>query len=71
MQLYPICDDKAFAVANTSTTWQIVTVQAQCDLAAFDSGLHESYIKLMEESQKFTLNYNAFISQYQRIIKKK
>ncbi|MFM7983433.1 MAG: hypothetical protein ACKPKO_29325, partial [Candidatus Fonsibacter sp.] len=32
-----------------------------------DSGLNESYIKLLEEGKKLTLNYNTFISQYQTI----
>ena len=58
----------AFTNANTSTTWQIQNVQAKCDIVSLDSGLNESYIKLLEEGKKLTLNYNTFISQYQSII---
>ena len=53
---------------NTSTTWQIQNVQAKCDIIALDSGLNESYMKLLEEGKKLTLNYNAVISQYKSII---
>ena len=58
----------AFTNANTSTTWQIQNVQVKCDIVSLDSGLNESYIKLLEEGKKLTLNYNTFISQYQSII---
>ena len=37
----------AFTNANTSTTWQIQNVQIKCDLVLLDSGLNESYIKLL------------------------
>ena len=57
-----------FTNVNTSTTWQIQHVQVQCDLFTLDSGLNESYIKLLGECKKFTLNYNTFVSQYQPII---
>ena len=58
----------AFTNPNTSTTWQIQNVQVKCDLVTLDSGLNESYIKLLEEGKKHTLNCNTFISQYQSII---
>ena len=54
--------------ANTSTTWQIQNVQIKSDIVSLISGLNESYIKLLEEGKKLTLNYNTFISQYQSII---
>ena len=41
-----------FTVVNTSISWQIQNVQPKCDLLALDSGLHESYIKLLEEEGK-------------------
>ena len=40
-----------FTNAATSTTWQIHNVQAKCDIIALDSGLNESYIKLLEEGK--------------------
>ena len=58
----------AFTNANTSTTWQIQNVQVKCDIVSLDSGLNESYIKLLEEGKKLTLNYHTFMSQYQTII---
>ena len=58
----------AFTNAETSTTWQIQNVQAKCDLVTLDSSLNESYIKLLEEGKKLTLNYHTFMSQYQTII---
>ena len=44
--------NEGFTVVNTSITWQIQNVQAKCDLVALDSGLRESYIKLVEEEGK-------------------
>ena len=41
-----------FTVVNTSISWQIQNVQAKCDLVTLDSGLHESYVKLLEEEGK-------------------
>ena len=38
-----------FTAVNTSISWQIQNVQAKCDLVTLDSGLHESYVKLLEE----------------------
>ena len=38
----------AFTNANTSTTWQIQNVQIKCAIVSLDSGLHESYIKLLK-----------------------
>ena len=58
---------QGFAVANTATTWQIMNVQAKCDLATLERGLKEPNIKLLEEGKKLTLNYNTIISQYQTI----
>ena len=58
----------AFTNANTSTTWQIQNVQIKSDIVSLISGLNESYIKLLEDGNKLTLNYNTFISQYQSII---
>ena len=54
----------AFTNAITSTTWQIQKVQVKSDLVSLDSGVNESYIKLLKEGKKLTLNYNTFISQY-------
>jgi hypothetical protein len=54
----------AFTNPNTSTTWQIQNVQVKCVLVTLDSGLNESYIKLLEEDKQLTLKYNTFISQY-------
>ncbi|MFM7989000.1 MAG: hypothetical protein ACKPKO_57775, partial [Candidatus Fonsibacter sp.] len=48
-------------------TWSILNVQVKCDLVTLDSGLNDSYIKLLQEGKKLTLNYNTFISQYQTI----
>ncbi|MFM7987074.1 MAG: hypothetical protein ACKPKO_47965, partial [Candidatus Fonsibacter sp.] len=57
-----------FTNGNTSTAWSIVNAQVKCDLVTVDSGMNESYVKLLEEGkQKLTLNYNTFISQYQTI----
>ena len=56
-----------FTDANTAKTWEILNVQAKCDLVTLDSGLNDSYIKLLEDGKKLTLNYNTFISQYQTI----
>ena len=56
---------QGFAAANISTTWQIMNVQAKCDLLTLDSGLNESYVKLLQEGKKVTLNYSTFVSQYQ------
>ena len=42
------------AVANTSTTWEIANVQAKCDNMTLDSGLNESYIKLLDEGKTYT-----------------
>ena len=58
----------AFTNVNTSTAWQNQNVQVKCDLVTLDSGLNESYIKLLEEGKKLTLNYKTFISQCQSII---
>ena len=59
---------QGFAVANTATTWQIMNVQAKCDLATLERGLKEPNIKLLEEGKKLTLNYNMFTLQYQTIL---
>ncbi|MFM7983682.1 MAG: hypothetical protein ACKPKO_30595, partial [Candidatus Fonsibacter sp.] len=56
-----------FTDGNTSKTWDILNVQTKCDLVTLDSGLNDSYIKLLEYGKKLTLNYNTFISQYQTI----
>ena len=55
---------QGFVATSASTTWQIQNVQVKCDLVKFDSGLNESYIKLLAEGKQLTLNYNTFISQY-------
>ena len=39
---------QVLAAASTSTTWQIQNVHAKCDFVTLDSGLNESYIKLLE-----------------------
>ncbi|MFM7986001.1 MAG: hypothetical protein ACKPKO_42475, partial [Candidatus Fonsibacter sp.] len=44
-----------------------LNAQVKCDLVTLDSGLNESYVKLLEEGKKLTLNYNTFISQYQTV----
>ena len=36
----------AFTALNTSTTWQNQNLQAKCDLAYLDNGLHESNINI-------------------------
>ena len=56
-----------FTANTTSTTWSILNVQAKCDIVTLDSGLNDSYIKLLEDGKKLTLIYNTFISQYQTI----
>ena len=56
-----------FTSINASTTWSILNVQAKCDLVTLDSGLNESYSKVLEEGKKITLNCSAFISQYQTV----
>ncbi|MFM7986885.1 MAG: hypothetical protein ACKPKO_46985, partial [Candidatus Fonsibacter sp.] len=60
-------DHGDFTDGNTAKTWEILNVQAKCDLVTLDSGLNDSYIKLLEDGKKLTLNYNTFISQYQTI----
>ncbi len=60
-------DGDVFSTVNCSTAWSILNAQVQCDLITLDSGLNESYVKLLEEGKKLTLNYNTFISQYQTI----
>ena len=42
---------QGFADTDTSTQWQIMNVQLKCDLVTLDSGLNESYIKLLEEGK--------------------
>ena len=37
---------------HTSTTWEILNVQAKCDLVTLNSGLNDSYIKLLEKGNK-------------------
>ena len=39
----------------------------KCDLITLDSGLNESYAKVLEEGKKLTINYHTFISQIQSI----
>ena len=56
-----------FTANTTSTTWSILNVQAKCDIVTLDSGLNDSYIKLLEDGKTLTLNYNTFISQYRTI----
>ncbi|MFM7990430.1 MAG: hypothetical protein ACKPKO_65045, partial [Candidatus Fonsibacter sp.] len=56
-----------FTNGNKSTAWSISNAQVKCDLVTLDSGLNDSYVKLLEEGKKLTLNYNTFISQYQTI----
>ncbi|MFM7988175.1 MAG: hypothetical protein ACKPKO_53570, partial [Candidatus Fonsibacter sp.] len=56
-----------FTQGNNSTLWSILNAQVKCDLVTLDSGLNESYVKLLEEGKKLTLNYNTFISQYQTV----
>ena len=57
--------DHDFTDVNTSYARSIQHVQAKCDLTTLDSGLNDSYVKLLEEGKKLTINYNTFISQYQ------
>ena len=45
-------------------------VQVKRDHATLDSGRNASYIKLLEEGKKLTLNNNTFMSQYQTILKR-
>ncbi|MFM7980282.1 MAG: hypothetical protein ACKPKO_13290, partial [Candidatus Fonsibacter sp.] len=56
-----------FTTGNNSTVWAILNAQVKCDLVTLDSGLNDSYVKLLEDGKKLTLNYNTFISQYQTI----
>ena len=56
-----------FADANTSKSWQIQNAMVKCDLITLDSGLNESYAKVLEEGKKLTINYNTFVSQIQTI----
>ena len=56
-----------FSVDNQSLTLEVLNVQVKCDLVTLDIGLNDSYIKLLEEGKKLTLNYNTFISQYQTV----
>ena len=56
-----------FLAANTSYTWSIQNAMVKCDLITLDSGLNESYAKVLEEGKKLTINYNTFISQIQSI----
>jgi hypothetical protein len=57
-----------FLAANTSYTWSIQNAMVKCDLITLDSGLNESYAKVLEEGKKLTINYNTFISQIQSIV---
>ena len=41
-----------FTNVNTSTTWQIQNVQAKCDIIALDSGLNESYMKVVRITEE-------------------
>ena len=52
-----------FTDANTSRSWIIQNAMVKCDLITLDSGLNESYAKVLEEGKKLTINYNTFISQ--------
>ena len=50
----PIVDNLAYSAtgcthSSTSSIRQIQNVQAKCGIIALDSGLHESYIKMLEE----------------------
>ena len=56
-----------FTDLNTSRTWSIQNAMVKCDLITLDSGLNESYAKVLEEGKKLTVNYNTFISQIQSI----
>lgn len=56
-----------FTDANTSRSWQIQNAMVKCDLITLDSGLNESYAKVLEEGKKLTINYNTFVSQIQTI----
>ena len=42
----------AFTNSNTSTTWQIQNVQIMCASVSLDSGLNESYMKLIEKEKE-------------------
>ena len=58
----------ASTALNTSITWQIQNVQAKCDLVTLDSGLNESYIKLLKEArnshnQESKLSTRAFLEK--------
>ncbi|MFM7988122.1 MAG: hypothetical protein ACKPKO_53300, partial [Candidatus Fonsibacter sp.] len=52
-------DGDVFRTVNCSTAWSILNSQVKCDLITLDSGLNESYVKLLEEGKKLTLNYNT------------
>ena len=57
-----------FTDRNTSRSWLIQNAMVKCDLITLDSGLNESYAKVLEEGKKLTINYNTFISQIQSIV---
>ena len=40
---------------------------AKCHFITLDSGLNESFAKLLEAGKKLTINYNTFIAQIQSI----
>jgi hypothetical protein len=45
-----------FTDANTSLSWIIQNAMVKCDLITLDSGLNESYAKVLEEGKKLTIN---------------
>ena len=56
-----------FRRANCSNLWQILEVQAKCDLCALDNGLENEYAKHLLEGKSLPIQYDTYVQQHQVI----
>lgn len=55
-------------LSNTvSTDWEIINVQAKCDMCTLDNGLDNSYAEHLLSGKSLPINYNTFVTQVQTI----
>lgn len=56
-----------FTQTNCSNTWQILEVQAKCDLCTLDNSLENEYAKHLLEGKSLPIQFDTYVQQHQVI----
>ena len=56
-----------FTQSNCSNTWQILDVQAKCDLCSLDNSLENEYAKHLLQGKSLPIQYDTYVQQHQTV----